>query len=178
MATTAWVNFGAFSDVAVTSGIPWSNETFAQVEDGSVAATTYSPGDNVSNWLQATGPSGLSIPSDATIRGVEIDIKRQAGYSGSPGTTTDYSIRLIKGGTVFGDDKASPDSWPYTLAYASYGGEYDLWGLSLAPSDLGSGFGVNIQCRTISAASSNQNAQIDHVRVRVHYDDAAMFLVI
>lgn len=62
----------------------------------------------------------------------------------------EHSIKLVKGGTIQGDDKTTSAVIPTTETYVSYGGAEDLWGLELTSSDINSsdfgvGFSVRIQ---------------------------------
>jgi hypothetical protein len=59
-----------------------------------------------------------------------------------PVATNFNSVRLVKGGVISGDNKAT-GSITTSDAYYSFGGAADLWGLTLTESDIeASGFGV------------------------------------
>lgn len=76
----------------------------------------------------------------------------------------DNSVRLIKNGTITGNDYAqTTGAWPTTDAYASYGNSSDLWGTTWADSDINAAtFGA-----VISASVQNGTAQVDHMRITI-----------
>ncbi|MEO8590409.1 MAG: T9SS type A sorting domain-containing protein [Flavobacteriales bacterium] len=77
----------------------------------------------------------------------------------------DYSVRLMKGGTIGGTDLANTTSWPTSDAYVNYGGAGNLWGQSWTIADINAtGFGV-----VLAARVANGTARVDHVRVTVTY---------
>lgn len=118
-------------------------------------------------YLKATN-YGFSIPLGATIQGIQFDCER-LGTGSFGGTAVDESTRLVKGGAISGDDKASPDLWPAVDGIKSYGGAADLWGLAWLPEDINSAlFGV-----VLSAVASGfgQSAQVDHMPITVHYTE-------
>jgi hypothetical protein len=55
----------------------------------------------------------------------------------------EYSIKLIKGGTISGTDKSTGATIPTTQTSVNYGGASDLWGLTFTNTDINaSNFGV------------------------------------
>ena len=53
------------------------------------------------------------------------------------------SIRIVKGGTIQGDDKSTAALLPYTDTYISYGASDNLWDLSWTPANINaSDFGI------------------------------------
>lgn len=66
------------------------------------------------------------------------------------GGVTDYLVKLVKNGTVSGDNKGD-DAFLTDVSYTTakiYGGSSDLWGLSLTPSDINSSnFGFVFQAK-------------------------------
>lgn len=61
----------------------------------------------------------------------------------------DDQIRLVVGGTISGDNKATSADWGgMTPNSPTYGGASDLWGLSLSPADVNdSDFGMVVAAR-------------------------------
>lgn len=77
----------------------------------------------------------------------------------------DYSVKLMKGGTIGGSDLANNTAWPTTDAYANYGGSSSLWGRTWTDADINSAnFGAAIATRV-----QNGTARIDHMRITVWY---------
>ena len=145
--------FTAFADVTRTNSVAgWQNVGNAQASDD-VRATTQTVGSSgYTDFLQATGLAG-KIPSNAVVTGIVVSIER----SDPQGITTDSYVRLVVGGAIVGNDKASSSSWPTTDATATYGGSADLWGLSLTATQVNaSNFGVALSAGVgFGGASTN-----------------------
>jgi hypothetical protein len=108
---------------------------------------------------------GISIPDGSTITGIQFKVRRAT----LTGLAVDESVRILKGGTPVGANRAQPAAWPMTLDYGSYGGAYDTWGTAWTPADLRStGFGISIAPKYTGTAG-NERAYIDSVRVTVFY---------
>jgi len=155
-------NGSSFVDDASVGTVAWSNPANAQYSDNVYASVTLNSGI-ISHYLKATG-FGFSIPSNATINGILVEVERKA----AAGTIGDYSVKLVKGGAISGNNKAdTTNNWPTTDTYKSYGGSTDLWGLSWTAADINaSNFGMAIACRGYAA---NSISYIDHIRITVYY---------
>lgn len=109
---------------------------------------------------------GVSIPSDATITGIQFQVQRNADDS----FAVDDSVRIMKNGVLVGTDHALGGAWPSALTDQTYGGAYDAWGVSWAPEDVESGgFGLSIAPQYNGPSAGNDRAHIDSVLVRVFY---------
>lgn len=159
---------GTFADGGEVVGLQWTNPGNAAASDNSYATKICSTSGSSSNTLQATN-FGFSIPSGATINGITVEIERKSNR-GSP-TLVDASVKLIKGGTVSGTDKASASTWPTADAYATYGSSSDLWGLTLTDSDVNaSNFGVSLRVKqSPTGGKLTATANVDHIRITVTY---------
>lgn len=116
----------------------------------------------VSNYLKVTN-FNFMIPMNSTITGVTVNVERNAT---SLSAISDSSVRLVKGGVISGDDKASPSAWTTSDLVATYGSSTDLWGLSLTPSDINDpNFGTVINASASLVATVN----IDQVTIIVDY---------
>lgn len=116
----------------------------------------------ISNYLKATN-FGFSVPTDATISGITVKVERNAT---STNAIADNSVRIIKGGVISGDNKASASTWSSADAVATYGSSTDTWGLSWTPTDVNaSDFGAVIAAEAALAATVN----IDHITITVDY---------
>jgi len=119
-----------------------SNTGNVYVSDNSRASGTALVLGNKTHYLVSSG-YGFSLPSYAVICGITVDIEKRA--TGLLQDVEDYSVRIVKGSTVMGDDKAQPGTWGFSDAYVSYGGPSDLWGVSWTHADINSSnFGVEI----------------------------------
>lgn len=154
-------NGNTFASDATLGVVAITNPTNAQFTDATYA-TAVLLGTQISNYLKATN-FNFTIPNDATITGVTLSVIR---HSTVGSTLNDNSVRLVKGGIISGNDKASATSWPTSDAPATYGSSTDLWGLSFIPSDINStSFGVVISAVTTLAAT----ADMDSVFLTVDY---------
>ena len=78
-------------------------------------------------------------------------------------------IRIVRGGTASGANRASTTPWPTALTYVSYGGPDDTWGLPWTSADVASNdLGIAIRPRYTDTAG-NDRAHVDAVRMTVFY---------
>ena len=169
-------------DDAAVGTIAWQNPSNASGSEDAYATAAV----GTSHYLKATLAADTRVPTDATVTGVEVLIERSA-INDFPYTfpfdfglnVTDNIVRLVRGGTVVGDDKASGDQWPGMDVVRSYGGSTDLWGTTLTPAQVNaSDFGV-----VLSATVTVAQARVDQIRITVHYttsgaSDPAHFLAV
>jgi hypothetical protein len=81
-------------------------------------------------------------------------------------SVVDSIVKLFKGGSPTGNDKASSAQWPASPAYVEYGGAADLWGATLTPDDVNAAdFGVGIAAVT----GTGGEARVSHVEMEVTY---------
>ncbi len=138
----------------------WTNPGNAASDDGSYA-TAGMAGATTTQYLKATN-FGFSLPGGSTVNGIGVAINRK----GTLTRNSDSELRLVVGGSVSGDDKASATTWTTSDATATYGGSSDLWGLSLSDTDINSSdFGVALRAQS----SNTANASVDHITITVYY---------
>lgn len=121
---------------------------------------------------------GFSIPSNAAIKGVVVEIERKNFYTIGGAPIYDSNIQLIKNNALVGNNKANTTlEWPTTDTYAQYGGSSDLWGVSLTPSDINSstfGVGIKVVKSLVGGCPDppceDSQAYIDHIRITVYYE--------
>jgi hypothetical protein len=162
------LNGSTFTVVAISG----SNQTW--INPGNVAASdnTYATFGNLTggagvytDYLQATG-FNFSIPNGATISGIVVEVER----SDPNFRTADYSIRIVKGGTIGSTDKSSGAIYPSSDSYQAYGNAGDLWGETWTAADINDpGFGVAIAAERTSAGGTAAG-QVDNIRITVFYD--------
>lgn len=131
-------------------------------------------GASTTRYLHCTG-LGLSIPSGATIEGIQVTINSYSwafpGYvPASSFIPTEDTIQIIKGGSRVGDNKATYSySGPSGLASKTHGGSSDLWGTTWSASDFDSDFGVAIVLDLPTPTSSINGCTISGVGITVYY---------
>lgn len=88
--------------------------------------------------MQATN-YGFNIPAGATINGITVQINREGSANTLGLGVRDSVVKLVKGGTVVGTNKAvTGTTWGTTFSTVTYGGTNDLWGTTWTPSDINS----------------------------------------
>lgn len=157
-----FTNIGnTFANDATLGVVSITNASNAQLSDNSYATAVLLL-SQISNYLKVTN-FNFSIPTDATITGITASIERS---SNTLNGTHDSSIKLVKGGSITGNDKASASQWPTSDAVVTYGSSTDLWGVTLTPTDINlSTFGIVIS----AVADLASTAQIDQVTITVDY---------
>lgn len=152
---------GTFASDSSIGAVAITNPGNALVSDNSYATSILLTGQ-ISNYLKVTN-FGFKIPSDATIKGITVSIERS---SNTLNGTHDNSVKLVKGGTATGNDKASGTLWPTSDGTVTYGSSTDLWGLTLTSNDVNaSNFGVVIA----AIADLASTARVDYVSITVYY---------
>lgn len=144
-------------------GFPWANPQNVTHDDGINFATTNIPSLFASTFLAGTN-YGFTVPSNATVLGVQFWLKRFSQFS----VLVRDSVTLFKaGGTVAAATNhgqfANSYFWPIQLRQASYGGQSDTWGITLTPAYVNaSDFGVAISVVNDGAVASNFSVTAMH----------------
>jgi len=144
MSDTGWKSPGTVVDDDSVGTVAWSNPSNAKASDDYGAwATSASTTEVISHYLKATN-FGFSIPTGATINGIELRIERNAINQGTfpnPPYARDNQIKLVKSdGSISTSNKADTSiNWPSSQdTTVSYGGSLDLWGETWTPTDINS----------------------------------------
>ena len=150
------------------SGCSWGSP--ANV--GSGASTTScnvaanATGNASSHFLYASN-FGFAIPSDATITGITLEIRRNAAATSA---LVDNVVRLAKTNnqTNLGTSFANATTWPSTLTTQTYGDAAALWGTTWTPAEVNaSTFGAVLSVS--NATGTARSATVDWFRITVAY---------
>jgi len=154
------------ANVTGVGTLVWTNPGNVVSDNNSYATAGAATGQT--NYLEATG-YGFAIPTDATISGITVVIRR-LGTTGGGNDVRDAVVSLIKAGTVTGDNKADTGTdWTTTETPITYGNDGDLWGTSWTPAQINaSNFGV-----ALSASLNGKQASVDFIQVTVSYSTPA-----
>ncbi|MCB0738779.1 MAG: T9SS type A sorting domain-containing protein [Bacteroidetes bacterium] len=147
------------------TGSTWYDEDDAKTVNGWTAYGLLNASTNT-NFLMLTN-YGFSIPSTATITGIEVTIKRSAIDAG---VIRDHRLYLTKDASSNSTSDYSDRSTFYgtSLSDATYGGSSDLWGTTWTFSEINSpNFGVKLKCRNTSGSYSELD--VDCITIIVHY---------
>lgn len=162
------------TETTVNDGWDWFDVD--GIEDvGGTAASAASNSVDYSNtdYIKAEG-FGFSIPTEAIILGIEVEINRRGGNSESPlKKAKDYSLKLIRNDTVVGDDNADLETDYNYPTYESvfYGDSSDLWGTTWTPTDINdSTFGVQFATQMLAETGTN-SADIDYIKIKIYYNE-------
>ena len=151
----------------------WINPGSAKTSNGSYARSGFvldllsvSP----TKYLVASDYQ-FNIPANATIQGIQVDIQQLSDGINLLAAVVDDGVRIRKGGTFVGVNKASSHFWPiFTSSYHTYGGPNDLWGTTWTPADINSSsFGVGISANLTGLLMLLPSANVDHIRITVNY---------
>lgn len=172
-------NMAVGSDDSSNGGMyTWASSQGIIYADGSYATAAMST-TGPSRYLKlssigfgSVGYPNSDIPSNATIVGIKLRIKRHSTdvMFMSP-SITDSVVKLVKGGSVVGSNKAKAGVWPTSGEYAEYGygvsGDSDpLWGTTWSVADIESNnFGAVLSV----VAGGLGPAIVDHMEVTVYY---------
>lgn len=153
-----------FNDGGTTA---WTNPTNIQGDTTGTAATcNVATNGGTSQKLRASN-FGFSVPTGATVMGVTVEIERQAANANRH---AEDNIQLLKAGSESGTNKSTGAAIPTTKGFGTYGGPNDLWGNTLAPSDVNnSGFGVSF--KILRNSSQTTTTSVFRVRVTVEYTE-------
>jgi len=159
---------------AGATGIAWGSPENARSIDGQFARATLDLGQT-SEHLRITD-FGFTIPAAARIKGVEVELKRQAADTGiidgyTPAGVPD-GIKLWLDGRPSDRPKSLAATWPRTIVGTHhYGQAVDTWGDDLTPELVGKpGFGVEIYAqRKQDAGAGPIEATVESMRVTIFY---------
>lgn len=181
MAVTSYLSGGTCASDSGIGTITWTSDD----EGGALVGTEVSSDNNVyagaqmgnstvTHYLKCTnfGFTGSDIPSGSTINGFEIEVRQ---YRPTTPTVASTLVKLVKGGTVSGDDFGASIDWDTTETAVVYGNSTQLGGLSWTQSDVvSSNFGCAISATsgTTRIAPTGRSILVDQVRIRVYYTPA------
>lgn len=145
----------------------WTNVSNVQLDDENYASFGDLAGavGTHTDYLVATD-YGFLLPAGTIINGIKVEVK----CSDPNSRTADYSVRIIKAGTITALEKATGAAYPAADDYMTYGGPTDLWGETWDYKFIDDNkFGVAI------AAQRNKNddvataGQVNNIRITVYY---------
>lgn len=172
MSDTGWKSPGTVTEDTSVGSSSWNNYGNVTADDGNVAennTTNFSGGETY--YIKCLN-FGFNIPIGATIDGIEARVQKFSDIFGSTGAV-DGHICIVKGGSIGSQNKALSGYWDFNdrNAYSTYGGSSDKWGESWLYSDINSSnFGIVVSASDPDT-TSDINAQIDHIQIKVYYTD-------
>lgn len=159
------------TNVTGTGTIAWTTPgDAAGTENEGYWASSSASGSNTfySNWLK--GAYNFSVPTNATINGIEVVVKADR-LGGGVGGYLD-KINLVRAGTIESTGKTDTVAIPNGGFFVNrtYGGPSDLWGASWAPSDINSSsFGVAVASKLADGSFEGVTVDVDAMSITVYY---------
>lgn len=171
MADTGLLSLTTFATVGV--GYLWASPSNAAANDGANTTLFIEQDTQGTAVLNCTGLSGISIPSGASIDGVEVQY--EVLKTGASNAIKEMDISLIVGGVKSGNNLGDiPTPVTATPTVRTKGGASELWGLSLSYTDVAaSNFGVMFSFREDNDADST--VAIDYVQMKIYFTVSATY---
>jgi hypothetical protein len=156
-------NFGTGSNDNSVGTHAWTTPERISVNDESAAEAMADVFTALDTQRLKASDFNFSIPSDATIVGVEVEIDvHETPFGANP---TEY-ISLVVGGVAAGEEKSGAN----VSGFVTYGSPTDLWELDLEPADVNSAdFGAVYRAMAESALFNHIG--IDSITITVHYEE-------
>lgn len=166
-------NASAIIDDGSVGSWTWTNPLRAQTSNDSWATNILTSSSGRTHYLKATG-FNFTVPTGMTIKGIEVKIEKHQTCADTSCTSivTDNSVRIVKNGTVTGDEKASATAWPTTDTTVTYGGPTDLWGATWTAANINNNtFGVVLSVER--SGGNDRNVFVDNINIIVYYSDTS-----
>ncbi len=181
---------GTGANDATVGTAAWSNPSNATGSSTSTfASVSYTDTNNneTTEYLKLTN-YGFSVPAGATINGIAASIYEKGNSATNSDilpppygdvswgqSVQDFSVKLYKGGTITGADRALGSNWPNVASAVSYGGTTDLWGTTWTAADInGSGFGIGISAN-LTVFTSNPHVPTTTAIAAVYYAQITVY---
>lgn len=162
---TGWVYATGSSSHDYNSGQTWVSAGNIYADDA-VYATCAPPVLDYTDYLRGT--FALTIPSGATINGIEVRYKAKRSAAGPE----EISLHLVVGGVAAGTDGYVPQALPSTAAQYTRGGATSLWGLTPTRDQcVATDFGFQVAFEDTD--SNVETSQVDSLSIKVYYTPAA-----
>jgi hypothetical protein len=148
------------------SGADWNAPEHAFTDDSLYTSARLEAPQTTTKILLLHG-FNFQIPTNATVKGLRLAVRRAAGESESATLIYDQTIRLLDDLQPVGASKITEIPWPWPPSLQLYGSNNDLWEHEWTPETLNdNGFGA-----ALAAALSNQDnePQIYYVELTAFY---------
>ena len=124
----------------------------------------------ISHYIKATN-FNFSIPSNAIIEGIVVDVERKVDSNSSGSNETDAAVRIVKNGAIGSADRSTSSSYNLNDTNESHGSANDLWGAVWTAADINSNdFGAAVAVQKSNNASGNRTVAIDNIGIIVYYN--------
>lgn len=146
----------------------WTSISNVEAQDGVYAQVQMLTPGSSSNPLNANN-YGFSIPLNAVITGVQVDVWR--AQLGGTSAIYDSNVNLLGVPGATGYSGGGP--WTGSDTDVTYGGSSTLWGTTITPSMVNSSaFGATITVNCTGAPGNGATAGVDYISITVYYNAA------
>jgi len=164
---TGWLTAGLATEVAYNNGSIWSDMNNAKISDN-VYALSYIDSNSpyCTKYLKLYN-FNANIPIGSIINGIMVQVERKES-----GVVTDHikdkSIKLVRDGTIEGEDKPSATNWTSSDVIIEYGSSVSLWGLSWIADQVNSvNTGVVFSAKKVFPEIPT--AYVDMIKMKIYY---------
>ena len=161
---------GTMADDDTVGTAIWTNPDRAKVSDNSYA-TAGEITTQTSHYLKATN-FRFNIPTDATIKGIVVEIERKSTLDSVKGWVIDSAVKIVKSdGSIGATNKGDTIThWSVAESNFVYGSSSDLWGETWTPADIKDiDFGAALSTLVTYVLTPGSIAWVDHIRITVYY---------
>lgn len=144
--------------------------SLANIYDGNDAsyASCAPAANDYSNRVEGN-TFGASIPSGATVDGIEVSFRASASGNGHDLV----QVQLVIGGVAVGSNLHASTAWDFAETNLTFGGPTEKWGLTPVDTDLTpANFGFLLQ--TVDNDSSAETIRLHAMWVRIYYTAAVI----
>jgi len=160
---------GTAAEDTSVGDVSWYEIDNIKVNDTNYSITNSYSG--ISYYIKATN-FGFNIPTDATVDGILMEVRRKGNGSDPGDYWKDYSVKIVKAdGSIGTTNKADTVTHWGDFAYVSYGSSSDKWGETWTASNINdSDFGVVFSGEGFFGEYGT-NGYVDHIRITVYYTE-------
>lgn len=166
---------GTVSSTTGTSGWTSPQNIYTSNNIYAVTSTTIA-GSTVTGFIYALG-NGFSVPSTATIDGVElvIEAKNQLSGNGFSLRFTSSECRMVHAGGDIGIPTTGNQTWTSTSEQTkTFGSPTALWSTSSLTPTIVNDSTFGFRCRFFNSNGSAQTFSIDRISITVYYTDGGV----
>jgi hypothetical protein len=173
MANTGWTTPGNTADMGggTAARNDWQDTDNIKTADTSYASNaSTTENDDISNFLAGTN-FGFAIPAGSTIDGIMVRMRVDVDDADN---VRDETIKIIKNGTILGDNYSASAQWEGLPTYHTFGSSTALWGLGTpTAADINNvNFGFAIQYeQTERSDIPPGNSKVDVFEMDIYYTE-------
>ncbi len=165
---------GTVSSTTGTSG--WTSPNNISTSNGSYATSASINGNGGTGYIYALG-SGFSVPSGATIDGVELIIEAKNALSGNGFVLrfTSGECRMVHAGGDIGIPTTGNQTWTSTADQTkTFGSPTFSWNTSSLTPTMVNDSSFGFRCRFFNSNGAAQIFSIDTITIKVYYTDGGV----